>query len=392
LLQSSGKNSGGIKLKKYIIIMLVLASILLVGCNQQENTITGEAIITSNMESIKIGYIGPLTGEASIYGVSSKGGLEIAVNEINSKGGISGRKVELIVEDAKCSGKEAVTAATKLIESDEVVAIVGGICSGETLAASPVAESSKTILLSPMSSSPDITDAGDYIFRIWPSDNLQGKMMAEYVANKGHKKIAVVYRGSDWATGLADTFKQEVRSAGSSVVVFESFSQEEYDFKTILLKVKNSDATALYLPIHPEELSLMIKQIKEIDLDIEMFGAETFKSDEFLEESGSLAEGLVFMIPKFDETKSSLVSVLESYKELYGKESPFVFGTATGYDSMMLLYESLSNDIVGNGLKEDLYSVKDYDGVSGTLSIDENGDVIKDFQFMKIQDSEFVKI
>lgn len=126
-------------------------------------------------EPIKIGYIGPLTGEASSYGIDTINGVKLAIEEVNEAGGIKGRPVTLLIEDTRCIGIEAAGAARKLIHVDKVSAIIGGQCSGETLAAAPIAEQAQIPMISPVSSSPEVTSAGDFIFRVYPSDALKTK-------------------------------------------------------------------------------------------------------------------------------------------------------------------------------------------------------------------------
>ena len=147
---------------KRLLVPLFALGILLSACSPSDDG-TGP---------IKIGFIGPLTGEASPYGVDTLNGAKLAVDEINEAGGVNGRMIEIIAEDGRCTGTDAASAAQKLVNVDKVVAIVGGQCSGETLAAAPIAESAKVVMISPVSSSPDVTAAGDFIFRDYPSDGL----------------------------------------------------------------------------------------------------------------------------------------------------------------------------------------------------------------------------
>ena len=133
------------------------------------------------VEFIKIGAILPLTGDAAQWGIPPQKGAELAVEEINKAGGINGKKLKLIVQDTKCEPKAGVSSFQKLISDKEIRIVIGGVCSSVTLAVAPIAEKNKILLISPASTNPKITNAGDYIFRVIPSDDLRGKVFAEYL-------------------------------------------------------------------------------------------------------------------------------------------------------------------------------------------------------------------
>ncbi|MEK7185690.1 MAG: ABC transporter substrate-binding protein, partial [Patescibacteria group bacterium] len=147
---------------------------------------------------IKIGFIGPLSGDAAVYGETEKNAVEIALEEINQSGELK-RRLEVIYEDGKCSGKDAVTAAQKMINIDKVSIIFGGVCSSETLGLAPVVESNKVVLFSAFSSSPLISQSGDYVFRKSPSDSDFGKADAELIASQGIKRVAMISENSDYS-------------------------------------------------------------------------------------------------------------------------------------------------------------------------------------------------
>ncbi|MBI1934526.1 ABC transporter substrate-binding protein, partial [Candidatus Peregrinibacteria bacterium] len=174
---------------KRLIALSVLSTLLLTACKASGDT-------------IKIGFIGPLTGDAAALGKDILNGTQIAVEEVNANGGINGKQVQIITEDGRCSGSDATNAAQKLINIDHVVAIVGGSCSSETLAAAAVAESAKTIVMSPSASSPDITQAGEYIFRVYPSDAYKTTAIVKLFQERKYKKIALITENNDYAVAI----------------------------------------------------------------------------------------------------------------------------------------------------------------------------------------------
>ena len=158
---------------------------------------------------VKVGVIGPMTGDAAIYGEPNANIIKMAADEINAQGGIDGHQIELIIEDGKCSGSDAVSAAQKLINVDKVQVIIGGLCSGESLAIVPVAEKAKVSLLSIGSSSPDLTDVSKFFVRNYPSDNTQGVVLATAAVAKGITSIGFIQEQTDYALGVYKAFSAE---------------------------------------------------------------------------------------------------------------------------------------------------------------------------------------
>jgi len=202
-----------------VFSIIILSLVFLVGCVKKEE------------KEIKIGSIGPLTGAAASYGEKMTRAIDLAINEINEKGGINGKKVVVKHEDDKLEAKDGVSAFQKLVSADKAVAIIGAAGSSVTLAISPVAESNKVVLITPISSAVAISKAGDFVFRICPSDALQGKIVAKWVIEKGFKNAAILYLNNDYGTGLKDGFKEEYAKLGGQVVIEEAFEKGATDFR-----------------------------------------------------------------------------------------------------------------------------------------------------------------
>ena len=369
----------------FLVIGLVLGFIvgkLAIGPSTSVST-------SESSESIKLGFVGPLTGENANIGIPIRRGVELALEDINAKGGVNGRQLEAIFEDGKCGAKDANTAGLKLIDQDEVISIVGGVCSSETLAIAPNAEQNKVPLISPSSTNPKITEAGDYIFRVVGSDALQGKVMAEYVFSEGYEKAAIIYQNSDYNTGLKNVFTETFTNLGGEVVAAETYESDAKDYKTQLTKISASDAEALYI-IPYSEGGLIVKQAKELGLEIPFFGPETFESEAIIKDGGNALEGLVFTKPRFDENNPPSKKVLNQYQAKYGEKSEFPAYMTNAYDIVMLITKALEKEVSSESIKKYLYTVKNYDGAGGKLTIDKNGDALKDFTFMEIEDGKFV--
>lgn len=323
-----------------------------------------------NAEPIKIGFIAPLTGDAGSYGVNAKAAAELAVEEINSMGGINGRTIQLIAEDGKCTGKDASSAANKLINIDKVTAIVGGFCSGETMAFTDLAEQTKTIVISEASSNPAITNAGDYIFRDYASDTAQGKAAAEFIYNKlGKKKVAVLYVNIDWGKGVKDVFISEYKKLGGEIVIEESYTQGSRDMRSQLAKVKQSNPDVLYFLSFTDDAVIGLKQAKTLGLNLPIVGGDAFDGPQFY--SDPIADGIMYV--------ASLVPSNEAFEaKMATKTGSDVInaGAPQAYDAVKILGDVMRK--VGTNtelIKNALYEVKDYQGVSGTIGFDSNGDL-----------------
>jgi len=338
------------------------------GGNEQTPATADDKPVTT--EPIKVGWMGPLTGDVATVGVACKQAAEMAVKEINDAGGISGRKLEVIYEDSACDAKTGSNAGNKLINADKVVAIIGDLCSGPTLAVAPVAEQNKVLMLATGATAPSITTAGDYIFRIVPSDSYQGKLGAELVYNTlGKKKAAVLYAKADYTEGLANIFTEEYKKLGGEVVLSESFLQTARDLKTQLTKVKNSGAEVLYFPTYTEAGVAALKQAKDLGLKAQIVGPETFDDPKMQAADG--ANGVIYTMP----ASVSNYSFKTKYLSATGLKEMPVYVTQS-YDAPYILANVLKQ--VGTDpekIKSEMYNIKNYAGVSGTIGFDGDGDL-----------------
>jgi branched-chain amino acid transport system substrate-binding protein len=391
----------GVEKVKYTNAILALLTILLIGCapatteKTSEGTKTGTLGEAKELPPVKIGFIGPLTGDNAGLGGDGRAGTELAVKEINNAGGINGRMLEVVYEDGKCNGKDATTAASKLIDVDRVIAIAGGLCSSETLAAAPLAEQAQVALISYASSNPSITNAGDYVFRVWPSDAGQGSAIANEMAKRGIKKVAVIYMNQDYNLGLANAFKQAFESQGGVITAWETYEQDSKDFRSQVAKVRASRPEAVYLVSYSVDGGLLVKQIRDLKLDVPLFGSETLGTKETVEAAGKEnIEGLVYATPAFNPDAPKAKELLPKAQQLKGAELSLPVIAADAYDTVYLIAEAIKqnpdNEPTGTIIKDYLYTVKDYDGAGGKLTIDNNGDPLKDFQTMYVHEGNFL--
>lgn len=343
----------------------------------------------TNSDEIVIGAILPLTGDAASYGISAREGYELAIHEINMQN--PDKKIIIKFEDSKASAKEAVSAYLKLKNIDNPPIIFGLLSSPEVLSVSPIAEKDKTIIFSSGASSPLISSAGEYVFRNVPSDLLEATLMAETAIGKLNlKKIAIIYINSDYGIGAQSKFKQRYEELGGQIIAEESFIANQTDFKTNLLKIKNSNPDGIYF-IGYKELGRMVKQAKELNIKAQYLSNALFEDPEILEISGNAAEGLIFTTfyfdPESDDQRTK--SFVQNYKDKYGK-LPDGFAVAA-YDAIHVVFNALENNVISSEtIRSSLYLLSSFDGLLGDFSFDSNGDVILPVKLKTISNNKFV--
>jgi len=331
-------------------------------------------------EKIIIGAILPLTGDAAQWGIPPLNGAQLAVEEINASGGISGKKLALQVEDTRCEPKDGVSAFSKLLSSKEIKIVLGGVCSSVTLAVSPIAERNKVLLISPASTNPKITDAGDFIFRVIPSDNLRGQIFAEYLFNDLEiRKVALLYINNEGGVGQKNSFEKRFTQLGGQVLIEETYLQTTSDLRSQLTKIKSSDAEAVVVISYPKDTIIAMRQARELDLRKPLyFATEAVEDPNVLREAGHAAEEAIYITPAPAEGEVAN-RFAKLYEDKFGKK-PELFA-AEAYDIIYLVVNAIEatpdKQINAEAIKEYLYTIKDWAGASGKITFDNNGDVIK---------------
>ena len=357
---------GGSKKVWLIVGVIIVIVLIIIGFSAvQKPTETGP---------IKIGWVGPLTGDVSNIGRNEKSATELAVDEVNKAGGINGRPIQVIYEDGKCVNTNANAAANKLINIDKVSVILGGLCSGETMAFTDMAEKSKTVVLSPCSSNPAITNAGDYIFRNYPSDNYQGSFDADYLYKTlGKKKVAVLYVQTDYATGIRAVFVEAFKKLGGTIVADESAVQSSTDFRSQLTKIKSANPEAIYFISMTGEAITGIKQARQLGINVPFFGADSWGDEKIWSTLGKDGEGSMYshvFTPLTEAFKTAM-------KNKIGTDT-LTICSPQAYDGLKLLAQAMSK--VGTNpeaIKNELYKTVYTGGVSASkIQFDSNGDMV----------------
>lgn len=341
-------------------------------------------------DSIMIGAIFPLTGDAAQWGIPPMNGAQLAIDEINAKDGVAGKQLVLNIEDSRAEPKEGVSAFNKITSVDKAQIVIGPVASSVTLAVAPIAERNHILLISPASTNPKISNAGEYIFRVIPSDALRGQVFAEYMFNEeGIRKVAIIYINNEGGVGNRDSFKERFVSLGGNILMEEGYKQGATDLRTQITKVKASNAEAVMIISYPQDTIILMRQAKELDINKPLyFQTEAVEDSNVLREAGESAEGATYILPASAEGASADAFV-KAYEEEYGKK-PELFA-AEAYDIVYLIAAAIrtdpDSDSYANLVRDYLYNVSDYAGASGIISFNDKGDVVKPMAIKKIVSS-----
>lgn len=372
-------------------VAFLMIAIILSGCSGSGGTdISADTGGAKDVDKvIKIGMVGPLTGDYSTYGQSVRNGVQTAVDEVNEKGGVNGFTLQLVAEDSKGDSTEAANAIQKLIDQDKVTAIVGAVLSGETATVAPIAQDSGVLMITPSSTAPGLADTGDYIFRNVITDDVQAQQMADYaVSELGLEKLAVLYANNDYGVALKDNFTAKAKDLGATVVAVESYLDRDEDFRAQLTKIGDK-AEALYIGGYYTEASKIAQQANRQGMKVRLLGADGFYSTKLVELGGDAVEGALFTAGFYSgDTAEDIQSFVSNYTQKYGDE-PDMFA-ANAYDSMKIVAQALEKS--GNdraALKTEMAAIEDYPGITGKTSFAENGEALKEVIILKVENGKF---
>jgi branched-chain amino acid transport system substrate-binding protein len=342
-------------------------------------------------ETIKIGAILPLTGSNSIYGDLSKKGVDIAVEEINKKG-INGKKLEIVYQDSESKAETAVQVFNSLRNIQNINIFLTEV-SSVALAISPLANENKVIQMDVGATTPKYTSKDDYTFRTAINSQYFAEAMSRKLLEIGIDNIGVLYINNDWGVGYKEKFEKNFNK--ENIVIEQSFEPNATDFRTQLTKIKAKNPEAILLISQLKETPRLLKQTTELNIKIPIYSdVYSIESKDVIDSAGSAAEGIIYIAPKFDTERTD--SVFVNYKDKYFekfKEIPESL-SAQAYDAVKVLAQALKkcgNDVDTDCIKNELYKIQDFDGVSGKITFDEYGEVEdKPVQLKQIKNGQFV--
>ena len=349
---------------------------------------------TTNHSTIKIGYFGDLTGPTFNFGQSAINGVLMAASEINQAGGISGRKIDVVIEDDKGSPEEAARLTTKLIDQDKVLAIIAGGTSGNSRAAAPKAQSSHIPMISPSSTDPAVTKTGNYIFRACFVDTFQGEVMASFAINTlKAKKAAILFDfNSPYSKGLTDYFKLSFAKLGGSIVSEQTYTQGDADFKGQLSTIRSAEPDVIYIPGYYGDVALIAKQTRMLGLAQPLLGGDGWDAPELWQLGGDALNGAYISTHySVDDPSPAIQQFVDLYKQRYGNLLPDAHA-ALAYDGARLLFDAIARtgSTEGDKLRDALAQTKNFNGVTGVISMDADRNAVKPAVVLKLQDLKFI--
>ncbi len=340
-------------------------------------------------QDIVLGQYASLTGSEATFGINSSNGVALALEEVNSKGGVLGRKVKIITEDDQSKPGQPSAAVKKLISSDKVTAVLGEIASSRSLEAAPICQEAKVPMVSPGATNARVTEVGDYIFRVCFIDPFQGTVMAKFALdNLKATKVAILTDvRNDYSVGLTQYFKEYFEAHGGKIVAERSFSGggTDRDFRAQLTSIKASQPEAIFVPGYYTEAGLIAKQARSLGIKVPLLGGDGWDSPKLSEIGGTAIDGSYFSThfsPKDENPK-----VQDFVKRYQAKFNAMPDGMAPlGYDAMMVLAQAITTagSTDGSKIRDALAAVKDFEGVTGKITIDPKRNATKSAVVLKV--------
>jgi len=349
----------------------------------------------SAADAIKLGVAGPHSGDLAPYGIPTKQAAEMVVAEINAKGGVLGRKVELLIEDDQCKPEIAANVATKLV-SEKADVVVGHVCSGATKAALGIYKDAKIIVMSPSATNPPLTKSGEYpnFYRTIAADDEQGQLAATFATDKlGAKKIAIIHDKGDYGKGFADFSKEFVEKGGKAkVVMYEGITPGAMDYSAVVQKIRKEGADAVIFGGYHPEASKLVAQMKKKRVDIPFIGPDGVKGVGFLEIARKDAEG-VYATGPMDVSKYEVNRKARAdFQKQYGSEPGTFFDQ--GYAAVQALLNAIqvagstNYDAVTKALHNSYVETS-----VGRIKFDQKGDAEGvGFAVYQVRNGEFVEV
>ena len=366
-----------------IVVLLIIVAVVWYALAPPD---TGKVIV--------IGAISPFTGDGANYGKAARTGIDLAVDEINAAGGVLGSQVEVQYEDDKGNPKDAVSAFQKLASVDNVPAVLGPFYSSNVLACAPVANRKKIVLVTGTATSDNIRDAGEFVFRVCPSNDEQARTIAEYALKHLNLETCfVLYRNVDYGLTLRNAFDTAFSERGGKIVGVEAVAPDANDVRAQLTKIKAAAPQFIFAAVHYPEGGAMLRQAREMGISTVVMGTDGGYDPQLLRIAGEAAEGSYWVTIGWGDESSNpaVASFKTAYKQRYGEE-PGVY-SGLFYDAAHILARAISAAKVmdGQGIQQAMFGVE-YSGATGTTRFDDVGDVRKPFAVYRVTKGQFVLV
>jgi branched-chain amino acid transport system substrate-binding protein len=364
------------------------------GCKESKpDAASGSATspTTPASQQFVIGHYGSLTGNTAHFGQDTDKAIRLAVDEINAAGGLLGKQVKVVTLDDRGDSAEAANAVTRLIDVEKASAILGEVASSLSLAGGRVAQRRQVPMISPSSTNPKVTQVGDYIFRVCFLDPFQGKVMADFAKDTlKFERVAILKDvKNDYSIGLADAFKTAFTARGGQIPVEQSYSAGDTDFSAQITAIKAANIQGLYVPGYYAEVGAIARTAQRLGVKVPLMGGDGWDAPDLFKIGGDALDGSFYsnhFAPDVATAKSQ--KFVADFKAKYGQE-PTGLG-ALGYDAAGVLFEAVkkSGKTDPAGIRDALASVKNFEGVSGNISINANRDADKSAVIVAIENGK----
>ncbi len=375
---------------------------LLSGC-EKKTTETSKPVEPKVVEAVKVaaptegdtlllGEVGSLTGSEAAFGISTRNGIELALEEANAAGGVKGKKIAVRVYDDQSKPEEAASATTRLITQDHVIVILGEVASSNSLAMAPKAQEAQVPMISPSSTNPKVTEVGNYIFRVCFIDPFQGFVMARYAHDTlKFRRVAILTdKKSAYSEGLTDVFKKKFTEMGGTIIAVEAYANGDTDFRAQLTNVKKLKPDGVYVPGYYQSVAVIAEQARELGLTAPLMGGDGWDSDKLFELGGAAVEGsYVSNHYSADDPSPRVQDFIKKYKAKFGGVPDSL--AALGYDSARVAIDAIKRapDTSGPALRAAIAETKDFPGVAGTITLDEKRNPVKPAVVLKVEGGKF---
>lgn len=373
------------------LVFLTLLGLLLAGCQAAETAGEGAE---PQLSEIVIGVYEPMTGAQAAGGELTMQGVNLAYEQHSE---VLGLPIRMVLVDNRSDKAEAATAVQRLIEQENAVAIIGSYGSSNSMAGGEVAEKAHIPVMGCSPTNPLVTTGKDYYFRACFIDPFQGRVMAKYAVEElGVERVAIIQDvAQDYSVGLASFFREafiEFTGSADGIVAFTSYQTGDQDFTAQLTSAMSENPDAIYAPGYFGDAALLAKQARELGYDGYIMGGDAWEAPELIEIAGDAAEGLIFSTHYHPDAAVNEASgqFVADFETEYG-ERPSAFA-ALGYDAYMLVYDAI--ETAGSpdpqAIRDAMASIQDYPAVTGTITMDTNGDAVKDAVILEVENGEFV--
>ena len=343
--------------------------------------------------TIRVGEYASLTGKEATFGQSSHEGTLLAIEEINAAGGVLGQPLKLLTEDTQSKAGEPATVVNKLIARDGVVAVLGEVASSRSLEAAPICQANKIPMVSPSSTNPKVTETGDFIFRVCFIDPFQGTVMANFATKTLNAKKVAIFTDvkSDYSKGLAKFFKEKFSANGGTIAAELDYNGGDRDFKAQLTAIKAANPDGVFVPGYYTDAALICVQAKQLGLNVPLFGGDGWESEKLTEIGKDAVEGQYFSTHYHPDVGSELSrKFLENYRRRWNGKNPDALA-ACGYDSALVLADAIkrAGSTDGQKVRDALAATRNFQAVTGVITINENRDATKAAVILQVKDGKF---